>query len=371
MHHVLGQDLATEHLMAALRADRVHHACLFAGPVGVGKFTMALALAKLLLCPNTAIDPGGHPAACGSCRSCELFDRESHPDLHVVRKELASVSSVAELRRRKQMNIPIDLLREHVVGGTTSDGKYHEPAASKTPLLNHQKVFIIDEAELLDENGQSALLKTLEEPPSGTFLILVAARQERLLPTVRSRCQRVAFVPLPEPVICRWLAEHAGHLDQQQRQWIAAFAEGSLGQAELAVTYELHRWARTVQPAIEQMKAGKLDWTLGRQMAAMINEFASEWVSRHPGASKEAANKRAVGMMWSLIAHDARRRIHEMAAGCATADPQQADQLFGPWLEVMDALSEAKQKIDSNVNIGLVCDHLVLALDRSLCPSGC
>lgn len=369
MERVLGQTRAIEVLQAALRSERLHHAWIFHGPAGVGKFTTAVAFSRILLCPHTSVDLAGQTVACGQCESCRLIASNNHPDLHIIRKELAATSSVTKLRGRKQMNIPIDVLREHVVGGTTLDGRFHDAPAFKTPMLGHHKVFIIDEAELMDREGQNALLKTLEEPPAGTFLILVTTREELLLPTVRSRCQRVAFVPLPDELIAQWLAEHASNLDEASRRWLAGFCDGSLGRAALALEFELHRWAQEVLPALDDMTRGRPDASLGSRIAGMIDTFAKTWVDRHANASKEAANKQAVALMWSLIAHEARQRIAQLAQRTTADDPETAEAMLQPWLDVIDALNEAQSHINSNVNISIVCDHLVSRLDRALTPA--
>ncbi|MEL7087151.1 MAG: hypothetical protein AAGL98_01715, partial [Planctomycetota bacterium] len=224
MDAILGQTHALDQLHAQLTSGRVHHAQIFHGPAGVGKFTTALALAKVLLCHAPERDLAGRVTACGGCVSCltfrpapeeagpdatpgagagaaagagagaGAFPGVAHPDLHVVNKELARYSDDRQVRDRKLTSIPVDVLRTALI----------EPAYLGAQL-NHGKVFIVDEAELLNAAGQNVLLKTLEEPPTpddntgggGTTIILVTANEDRLLPTIRSRCQRIAFVPLP------------------------------------------------------------------------------------------------------------------------------------------------------------------------------
>lgn len=366
VENILGQSRAVELLGDALKSGRLHHAYLFDGPVGVGKCTTALALAKILLCPDAAPDLTGRIAACGACRSCRLADKNDHPDLHVVTKELARVSSVTALRNRKLMNIPVDLLRERIVGGVTGDGKYHEPIAYKTPLLNHNKVFIIDEAERMDPVGQNAMLKTLEEPPAGTFFILICAQQQRLLPTVRSRTQRIAFTCLPDDAVKHWLDRRKVNWDADLREWLVGFAQGSLGRIELAAQYELDQWAQLIRPALAQMSAGRPDPTLGKQIAERIDQFAETWVKNNDNASKDAANKHAVQLMFAMIGHEARRRLSRLAAHGDPADPEQSEARLAPWLKAVDLLHEAEQLIQRNVNLALVCDHLAGALYRHL-----
>jgi len=407
MDIILGQTRAVDVLQASLQTGRLHHAYIFHGPKGVGKFTAAREFAKVLLCHEPQRDLMGRISACGSCESCRLmvppvlteplpgakkagkkrksddedddddddetgqvqdsFDRESHPDYHVIRKELAAMSSITELRKRKQMNIPIDLLRELMIGGKTMDGTYHDGAAFKSPRLNHQKVFIIDEAELLDHVGQNALLKTLEEPSPGTYIILVTSSEDRLLATIRSRCQRVVFTALPEQVVAQWIASKGStELTEHQVQWLIRFSAGSLGRVELALNYDLYSWAKAVLPAVNQMKEDRYATLLGPQIAELINGFAERWVDEHPSASKDAANKQAAGLMWTLITQYARQKIGEAAARATPGDPIAAENAMEPWIGVIEAIGEAEKNLGSNVNMGLVCDALVATMHRAL-----
>jgi len=386
MDALTGQQQAVSILENQLTSGRLHHVYIFHGPVGVGKCTAALAFARILLCPKAQPDLTGRVTACGECQSCQLISDPTtpateseadselgaaaspHPDLHIIRKELAQTSSVNTVRNRKQMNIPVDLLRELIIGGTTSDGRYHEAAAYKSPTMRHGKVFIVDEAELLDRAGQNALLKTLEEPTPGTTLILVTSSEDRLLPTIRSRCQRVAFVPLSDEAVDHWLQEQAA-LPEPDRQWLGVFANGSLGRARIALDYDLVEWAKTVLPAVDQMARGRPQGELGGQIAKMIDELAKAWVRDRPNASKEAANKLAAGLMWSMIASHARQRLAELAENCEAETPIQNEAQLEPWLGVIDGLREAERLLATNVNLSLVCDHLVARMEQALKPT--
>jgi DNA polymerase-3 subunit delta' len=377
MEQIVGQPQAVNVLQQQLASGRLHHAYVFHGPVGVGKCTTAVTFARLLLCHNRQAEMAGRMAACGACESCRLLAAEpageteaelttsAHPDLHLVRKELASVCSVKQVRDRKQMTIPVDLLRELVIGGTTGDGQYHEAAAHKSAILRHGKVFIIDEAELLDAPGQNALLKTLEEPPPGTTLILVTSSEDRLLPTIRSRCQRVPFVPLSDAAVEQWLSQQAT-LDEEDRRWLTLFAGGSLGRARIALDYDLVQWAKTVLPAMDAMAQGRPQGELGSQIAGMIDELAKAWVRDRPKASKDAANRLAAGLMWSMIAAHARQQVHEQSGRCEPDAVIDNEARLEPWLSVIDTVREAERLLATNVNLSLVCDHIVGTIDRTL-----
>lgn len=366
MDEILGHERAIGVLQAALASGRTHHAYVFHGPIGVGKYTTALAFARVILCHSPETDLAGNVIACGGCESCRAFAAGTHSDLHVIRKELAAESDIADLRRKKQMNIPVDLLRELMVGGTVSGGKFYDAKAYHAPVLGKNKVFIIDEADLMDASGQNALLKTLEEPSAGTYIILVTANEDELLITIRSRCQRVAFTPLPDEAVANYLAEHAPDLIERHRLWLIQFAAGSLGRVQLALEYNLAVWAEAVLPAMRDMAKGQFPVGLGQEMADGQEEFAKRWVDEHPGASKEAANKRAGTLMFTLITQFARAELAKAAEACDPADPVSNDAALLPWLGVLEAVSEAEREIEANLRVNLVSDHLVSKMYRAL-----
>ncbi len=371
MDQIQGQDRVIESLRAQLAAGRTHHGYIFHGPAGVGKFTTALAYAQLLLCHARQTTLTGQPEACGTCESCRYFSatppaadetdgdddaalRYAHPDLHVVTKELAKYSDDRSTRQRKLMSIPVEVVREALI----------EPAP-RSPALRHGKVFIVDEAELLNDAGQNALLKTLEEPTPGTTIILVTSSEDRLLPTIRSRCQRVGFVPLPDEVVARHVDEHGESLSPKLRQWLVGFSGGSLGRAQLALDHGLDEWASTLLPKLHALGQGKPAGEMGAEMADRINAFAEGWTKAHANASKEAANRLAAGLMWNLLTTYARRRIGELAEGAGVDDPAGAEAVLEPWLTVIDAVTEAERLLTSNVNLSLVCDHVAMTIDAA------
>ncbi len=370
MTQVRGQTRALDTLQAALASERLHHAFIFHGPQGVGKFTAARWLAQQLLCHEPARDLAGQLEACGSCASCRLLrgEEHTHPDLHVVRKEMALHSAVAALKNRKLLSIPVDLLREHVVGGTTSDGKFHDAPVSQASVLRHNKVFIIDEAELMNAAGQNALLKTLEEPPAGTYLILVTSSEDQLLPTIRSRCLRVGFAPLSDAMVMELLGALGREVPAGAEQALLDFAGGSVGRALLALQFDLLNWGQLWDSGLTQMLAGKYPAQLGTATAQELDRFAGAWVGDNDNASKEAANKHAVRLMWSLIGQMLRRRLRE-AGTTAGSDVNIAETAVEPWLRAIDALPATESEIRANVNLALVCDHLVSLIARALAPA--
>ncbi len=383
MKAIYGQKHAIAVLQAGLASGRLHHAFIFHGPKGVGKMTTALAFARVLLCHepgrNQAGVPGepGVPMACGGCESCRLLDAPppkpakgddgddlpaaatAHPDLHIVNKELARYSSDKNIRERKLLSIPFEVLKEHFV-----DPVY------RTAQLRHNKVFVVDEAELITPVGQNILLKALEEPPAGTYIVLVTSNEERLLPTIRSRCQRVGFGSLADADVEAWLdAKQPRDATGHDRAWLIAFAQGSIGRAELAREYDLRNWATAVLPGIDVMARGDCPLELGKTMAGLMDGFAAAWVKAHSGASKEAANKMAAGLMWSIITQHARTQVAAIAGQTAGAKPAEMEARLDPWLRVIEAVTRAEAELASNLNMGMVCDHLVIGMHGCLSPA--
>lgn len=196
---ILGQDTTRNFLRDAVREDRLAHALLFAGPEGIGKASLALAFAAWSLCER------GEDDACGECAACRQIAAGSHTDLLVVsvaagKKEIG-VDRARELKRFTQLQ----------------------------PLSGKVKLGIVDGAQLLTVAAQNALLKTLEDPPRRSILILVANNPDALLPTVRSRLQRVPFSPLSREDVVRVLEHH--DIPTSAARDLAALAEGSPGRA--------------------------------------------------------------------------------------------------------------------------------------------
>jgi DNA polymerase-3 subunit delta' len=197
---VRGHDRVRQLLRSAAVEGRLAHALLFAGPDGIGKRAVALALAARLLCEESGVD------ACGSCASCSQVAAGSHADLRIVtlpsgKKEIG-VDRARDLKRFMQLR----------------------------PLGGRAKIGIIDDAHLLTIAAQNALLKTLEEPPPRSFLVLVANNPDGLLSTVRSRCQRIPFLPLSEATLIDILCATHG-LEPAAAAELAELAEGSPGRA--------------------------------------------------------------------------------------------------------------------------------------------
>jgi DNA polymerase-3 subunit delta' len=199
-----------EQLSNRITAGKLHHALLIQGPAGLGKASFGLQLAQLLLCK--ARQAG---RVCGQCQSCLLNAATTHPDLHVVKSD-------------KQ--IGVDQIRDAIKKLVSS------------AHMSGAKVLIIYHAHTMTESSANALLKTLEEPTSNTFLLLTTDKPERLLPTIKSRCEKLV---LPLPTLDSTLAwvktQHNADIDINFAKLFSARPLALLAelQEEQSFTYEI------------------------------------------------------------------------------------------------------------------------------------
>lgn len=197
---IIGQQKQLAALGAALANGRLHHAYLFLGPEGVGKHLVAVALAKALHCDETEND------FCDRCVNCRRIAEGNHPDVRVIEP----------LSGKKEIGIQQIRDLERELNYRSFTGK--------------RKIAVIDPATLLNLSSQNALLKTLEEPPQDSLIVLIAANEGGLLPTLRSRCLRRSFAPLTRHEIAGFLQSHHG-MKGTDAEFIAALSMGSIGVA--------------------------------------------------------------------------------------------------------------------------------------------
>lgn len=197
-----GADAAQAAFETALSRGRLHHAWLLTGPEGVGKATFAYRAARQLL--------GARDAGSELDPVSRLVCARSHPDLMVLDLEAAD--------GKPRRSIPVDEARQL------------PEFFSKAPAMAPFRVAIIDTADDLNVNAANAVLKTLEEPPERGVLFLISNSPGKLLPTIRSRCRRLAFAPWAEDEVAAFLVERAG-ADEHDAALLARMAHGGPGRA--------------------------------------------------------------------------------------------------------------------------------------------
>lgn len=332
---LIGHPRAVATLGAAFASGRLHHAWIFSGPKGIGKFTAALGFAAAALDPTARITRNGVPTPDPDSRVQKLLAVGTHPDLHVIVKELAKFSSDSDVRNRKLTTIPVAVTKQHLI-----DPIEISPTLNEGGLAS--KAFIVDEADMMDHRGQNQLLKTLEEPPPGSLLILVTDSEEELLPTVRSRCQRVAFTPLGTGDMQRWLHSRPDlGLGAPDLDWLSAIGEGAPGEILNACQTGIAGWREALGPLIARAVSGHFDPAFGPTMHQLAEDWAKARVAKDPSASKETANRVAARTILRFLAEHLRRRLRTEAA-----HPDIAERLA----EAVEAIAEVESMIDANVN---------------------
>lgn len=202
-----GHDQPWRHFSAALASGKLHHAWILAGPRGMGKAAFALRAASAL------VDPEGHHAS--------LIANGSHPDIIAVRRlpkdppKDGDMDPGSELKR----SIGVDQIRAVQAMLTTRPG------------LAQRRAIIIDSADDMERSAANALLKSLEEPPVGTYFLLVSHASDRLLPTIRSRCQMLRFEPLANDELAAILRDAAPDASEAEIADLVRAGGGSPGQA--------------------------------------------------------------------------------------------------------------------------------------------
>lgn len=243
---IYGHEWQKSFFQRICRSQRIAHAYLFFGPPRVGKETFALEFAKTLQCLRPQ-----NEGSCGSCRSCTLFQTRTHPDLVI----LASSDTTLGIDRVREFVRNLSLKR------------------AVSPL----RVGIVSEAEKLTEEAGNCLLKTVEEPPADSIIILITSRLWSILPTIISRTQLVEFLPLSENEVKRYLLEKEG-LEEKKAIRIASLAMGSIGRAldilqgkESHFQDVVHFW-KAIQNGEEISSLGR--WLVGMELDKMIHFFS-------------------------------------------------------------------------------------------------
>ncbi len=295
-----GQPRAVASLKAALERQQIAHAWLFEGPEGVGKELAALLFAQALTCPKQPM------VGCGECSSCKRVERRNHPDVTWVLPEDEQVQRGWAGRSDFDHTPSRDIRVEQV--------RALQERLSFRALEAKHKVALLTPAHAMNPQAQNALLKTLEEPPRDTVLLLVTSAPDKLLPTIRSRCAKAPFAPLPEAVVAGLLKPLKPKLTEEQAAQAALMSGGSLSRA-VALDAEALSVRREVIERFEALQRadarGWLAWAErfggARADAELALEVLTTW--QRDVAATQAGGTRLVNGDLAALAQQAAQKV--------------------------------------------------------------
>ncbi len=315
---ILGHEHQKEILRRALANGRIAHAYLFSGPDGIGKRLMAMALARAIVC----LEQRG----CGHCRACRKIDHQNHPDLHILEPDGNSIKIEQIRTLQRDLNFK--------------------------PLESPCKICMIEQADAMTVGAANALLKTLEEPRGDTLLILLSAQPNRLLETIRSRCQSLPFTRHPNSRIQAELEKQLD-IESAESHVLAALSEGSFKKAfgkdrdlYLERRRELLKTLTGLSPGsilpildfAEQLAADK---TTLPDILEIFQAFYRDVLMTMHGRSDEY-----------LVNLDLKEKIRKVSGR----------ENIATILDKLEALIEVHRQLDRNVNRQLAMEVLLLKL---------
>ncbi|GAB4281237.1 MAG: DNA polymerase III subunit delta' [Coriobacteriia bacterium] len=366
---IVAQGNAISLLRQAAESGVVSHAYLFVGPSGAGKKTAARAFACAVMCDDDG---------CGACDACRRIRRGAHPDVRVVEPQGAATYLVDQVR---------DLV--HDIGMTPAEGP--------------KKIYIVCRADAFNQQSANALLKTLEEPPEDTVLILLAPRPESVLPTIASRCQVVRFERIPPKVAVRLISEKTG-VDEKTAAAALAAAGGVPARAVevvasptrvearakmLAILKDLSVYdaADVLDAAATLLRSVKVPLDAVREQQAAEEAELTELVGAGSGAVKElkARHKRELtarereGLVEILnVAESWLRDCLAESVGYSRVDNSDVSDAIAEVAALVDpgrialatrSVSDARRRISYNVSPQLALEAMLFELQEVFqCP---
>lgn len=323
---VYGQNYAKTTFLAALGNGRLGQAYLFLGPEGVGKSLFALELAKSLLCEQP-VEVG---TACQNCSACLQVDARTHPDLFTLNTP------------EEKHELPVELIRE-----------FRAKLALK-PMRGSRKIGIIEDADDFNIESANSFLKTLEEPPVGSLLLLLSTHLDRQLPTILSRCQVIRFTPLSAEEI-RALLKQKGIVEPTEVERLVRLSRGSAG---LAIAL--------ADAGVTQLRKALLEQIIAP--TPNVSVIYSCWMKFVEEAGKEsAAQRQRAKLILSFIIEWLSLALR-IASGADLPDSEVDSDLILSFaqqlgvdgiIEKLDRCLEADRFIERRVPLGLVLEHLL------------
>lgn len=325
---IVGHEQVISHLKNAISMGKVSHAYILNGPEGAGKRMIAEAFARALQCENHDTE------GCGKCRSCHQAENLNHPDIIYVNHEKPNTISVADIR--EQINGTIDIKPYN----TTSQ----------------YKVYIVDEAEKMNEQAQNALLKTIEEPPAYAVILLLTTNADAFLQTIRSRCVTLELKAVADEKIHNMLMRNYQVVDYKADVCVA-FAQGNVGKAILLAGSQTFnelkdQTIRLVRKLRDTEVADIMSEVKAIEEFEQIDDFFDLLLLWY----RDVLIYKASGSDAKLIYKDQANEIARQAEDC----------FFDGLNRILDGISQARRRLHFNVNQDMTLELLFLLIKENL-----
>ena len=350
---ILGQEKPKKILRQTILRGKIPHAYLFTGVPGIGKISMARVLTMVLNC-HKLNDDG---EVCGECKPCRQIKNGTFTEFIIIRPKKSDVS-IFEDDPQKGKNPTFIISIAHI--------RELERVLAFAPLDKY-RVCVIDQAEKMTVPSANAFLKTLEEPPPGNVLIMKTEDPSYLLPTIRSRCQRIAFQPLHAQDLAEWLIKKR-ELDKDQAMLLAKISSGSLGRSIKMLDSDfLNKREEWLSMIINFFNQSKIE---------ALNEMDLKCVKEDKYKSLDLSETGEVGIMdmvgiweqWyrdlllmrlgnqkNLLINVDRSRTLKSIAGRLKVDNL---------IDCIEAIERARQNLTKNINPKTAMGEMVLSLKQ-------
>ena len=325
-HDILGHEQIIAHLQNAIEEDKVSHAYIFNGPEASGKMMLAEAFAMALQCEGEGKRP------CLECRSCRQAADHNQPDIIYVSHEKPNTIGVDDIRT--QINNDIDI----------------------KPYSSRYKVYIVDEAQKMNQQAQNALLKTIEEPPAYAIILLLTTNADSFLQTILSRCITLNLKAVKEDKIKEYLMKHY-QIPDYQADICAAFSQGNVGKAiQLASSEEFNELKDAVLQLIKRLRDIDLyEMTEAVKQIATYKLSINDYFDLMMVWYRDVLLFKATGDVNGLIFKD---EVYDIK--------RQAEKSSYSGIEtILEALRKAQIRLNANVNFDLTMELLLLTIKEN------
>ena len=323
---IIGHEQIIGHLKNAIALDKVSHAYIFNGPKLSGKMMLAEAFAMALQCEGEGTRP------CLLCRSCKQAVDHNQPDIIYVSHEKPNTIGVDDIRTQINNDIVIK------------------------PYSSRYKVYIVDEAEKMNQQAQNALLKTIEEPPAYAVILLLTTNADSFLPTILSRCITLNLKVVKEDVIKSYLMK-TYHIPDYQADVCAAFSQGNVGKAiQLASSEEFGELKASVLQLMKRLEDIDLyEMTAAVKQIAEYKLTVNDYFDLMMIWFRDVLYMKATNDVNGLIFKD---EVYDIKKQAAKRSYQGIET-------IIRALETAKVRISANVNFDLVIELLLLTIKEN------